>query len=113
MSTDSRQLTSAPLPDICRNKHGANLESEMANLRVHSRKEVDRARIIKFRDSRGDQGITLVDVCQILGLKPQTASARLSELKADGELERKEPNERRDHCAVFVRPLKGQLKLLA
>lgn len=113
MSTEVSKLTSAPLPDICRNKHGGNTESEIANAKVHSRKEIDRARILVYADFMGSYGITLHEVMKALDMKAQTASARLADLKADNELVRKQGDDpRRDGCGVFVRA-KGQLNLLA
>ena len=112
MSTELSKLTSAPLPDVCRNKHQGNTESELANVKVHTRKEVDRQRIIAYADFMAGQGITLHEVMKALDMKAQTASARLSELKAENELIRKATNERRDGCGVFVRPKNGQLSLL-
>lgn len=58
----------------------------------------------------GNYGITFKEVCKALDMKPQTASARLAELKADEELEPKGNGLRRDGCGIFVRP-KGQMKL--
>jgi hypothetical protein len=109
LSTQLSKLDRGPLPDICRNKHQGNTESELANVRVHSQKSVDRMRIIKYAEYMGGYGITFKEVCSALDLKPQTASARLAELKADVELEAK--GIRRDGCGVFVRT-KGQLKLI-
>ncbi len=104
MSTETHKL-----PDICRRKHGGSETSEAANERIHSRKEVDRSRILAYTDFMGSYGITFKEVCSALDLKPQTASARLAELKQAVELVPK--GIRRDNCAVFVRA-KGQLSLL-
>src|SRR5688572_16872887 len=98
------------LSDICRRKHGKNPESEAANARVHSQKAVDRQRIIAYADFMGPYGITFKEVCKDLDLKPQTASARLAELRADVELVPKKNAAKRDGCGVFIRP-KGQLSL--
>lgn len=106
----SLQLSISPLPDICRNKHGGNTESELANLRVHNRKAIDRARILAYADFMGNYGVTLHEVMSALDMKAQTASARLADLKADVELVRK-GDLRRDGCGVFVRA-KGQLSLI-
>lgn len=112
MSVEPRQLDRSPLPDICRNRHGGNAESELANLSIHSRKQIDRARILSYADVMGNFGITVKEVIKALDLKHQTASARMSELKAEKDLVPKaDPNIRRDGCGVFIRA-KGQLKLL-
>jgi len=98
------------LPDICRNKHRGNEASEAANALVHDHKAVDRQRIISYAEFMGSYGITFKEVCAALDMKPQTASARLAELKADSELEPKPNTDRRDGCGVFIRP-RGQLSL--
>jgi hypothetical protein len=109
MSVDVSKLTSAPLPDVCRNKHQGNTESELSNIRVQSRKKVDRERILAFATMQGSYGITLHEVCAALHIKVQSASARLSECKANHELV---PNgEKREHAGVFIVP-KGQMSLL-
>lgn len=97
------------LPDICRRKHGGNAESEAANARVHSSKQIDRARILAYADVMAGYGITFKEVCKALDMKPQTASARLADLKAAQELQPKKGT-RRDGCAVFVLS-KGQLQM--
>ena len=112
MSAPHTTLTPAPLPDICRNRHGGNENSELANLSIHSRKQIDRARILSYAEVMGNFGITVKEVIKALDLKHQTASARMSELKAEKDLVPKcDPNIRRDGCGVFVRA-KGQLSLL-
>lgn len=110
MSLNPSTLTSAPLPDVCRNRHGGNDESELANLKVHSRKEIDCERIMVYADFMDSYGITFKEVVKALGLLPQTASARLADLKKAVRLVRK-GDLRRDGCGVFIRA-KGQLKLL-
>jgi len=97
------------LPDICRNRHRGDENSEIANAKVHSHKSLDRARILGYADFMGSYGITLKEVCKALDLKVQTASARLAELKASTDLVAK--GTRRDDCGVFILA-KGQLSLL-
>lgn len=99
------------LPDITRRKHGGNENSECANARIHSQKSVDRQRIIAYADFMGSFGITFKEVCEALDMKPQSASARLSELKRDVELVPKPNADKRDGCGVFIRA-RGQLRLI-
>lgn len=85
------------------------MNSELANVQVHSRKKVDRDRILQYTDFMGSYGITFKEICKALDMLPQTASARLAELKANEELEAKDcPS--REGCGVFIRA-KGQKKL--
>lgn len=102
MSTSQHNLTSAPLPDITSRKHGGNPESDLANLKVHSRKEIDCERIMVYADFMDSYGITFKEVVKALGLLPQTASARLADLKKAVRLVRK-GDLRRDGCGVFIR----------
>lgn len=104
----STRLTSAPLPDICRNRHGGNENSELANLKVHSRKEADRALILKLAEARGEYGVTLKEAGRALGKLPHCISGRFTELKAEEMLEPNGLN--RDDCAVLIVP-KAQKKL--
>lgn len=99
-----------PLPDICRNKHGGVAESEAANARVHSSKQIDRERIMALATARGDHGVTLHEVCGALGIKVQTASGRMAELKEAVQLVPR--GDRRNGAGVFVVPKKGQLSFL-
>lgn len=110
MSTDFSKLTSAPLSDVCSRKHGGNQQSELSNARIHSRKEIDRDRILKLAEARGSYGITVKEVAAAFGKFPNCVSGRLTELKNETLLE---PNgEEREHSAVLIIPAKGQLDLL-
>jgi hypothetical protein len=109
MSSYVSHLSSAPLPDVCRNKHGGNDESELANARVHSSKEADKKRVKDLAEARGDYGVTVHEVERALGMKIQTASARMADLKADGEIVWN--GQRRGNAKAFVVP-KGQLSLI-
>lgn len=100
------------LPDITRNRHRDNPESIDANIKVTSIKERDRNRILAFADFMGNIGITLKEVVKELDIPIQSASARLSELKAETELIKKPSGERREGCAILIRPKNGQLELL-
>lgn len=71
------------LPDICKGRHGGNAESAAANARVHRAKFELRAMIYNFVAFRGSAGATCEEVSRELGVRYTTASARISELKAD------------------------------
>jgi hypothetical protein len=71
-----------PPDDICRNRHQGNPESEAANLQTN--KARDRAKVIAHITAQGARGSTCEELSVSLGLRYTTASARCSELKADG-----------------------------
>ncbi len=72
--------------DICRNRHRDNSESNSANARVNPAKADMRYRIMRFFYERGDRGATCEQAAIALALRYTTASARISELKAEGLL---------------------------
>lgn len=80
-------MTASALPDICRGRHGGSVESEAANGRVHRAKYELRALIYNFFALRGVYGATCEQAARELGVRYTTASARISELKADNWLE--------------------------
>lgn len=110
MSTNVSKLTSAPLPDICRNKHGGADTSEEANARIHSRKENDRQRVLRLAEARGSYGCTVHEVAAAFGVSENCVSGRLSELKASGQLVLS--GEKRNKARVLVVPQKGQMSLI-
>ncbi len=66
--------------DICRNRHGANPNSFLANLHVSGRKHTQRERIyLQLRDSGP---ATCEELSQWLAMRYTSVSARLAELKA-------------------------------
>jgi hypothetical protein len=71
------------LPDICRLKHGRNALSEAANKRVHRSKYELRELLYQWVLMQGNRGGTCEEASNALGVRYTTASARLSELKAD------------------------------
>jgi hypothetical protein len=85
--------------DICARKHKGNQESVAANP-PSSHKARDRQRIYELALLRGDSGLTLKEVVSTLGIQIQSASARISELKADRQLVAN--GSRREKCAVLV-----------
>ena len=87
--------------DITLRKHGGVSTSNEANQRVAATKADMRAEIYKLAILNGSYGTTLNDCIRRLGMKPQTASARLSELLRDGVLIQK-GDEKRESCRVLV-----------
>lgn len=79
-------MSAAQIPDICRSRHGGSSESEAANARVHHAKYELRAMILHFFRIRASAGASCEEAARELGVRYTTASARISELKADGEL---------------------------
>lgn len=73
--------------DITRNYHGGNEVSDDARKSIEHRVGADRTRILAFMRSKPDNATWVKEVIRELGLTHQTASARLSELKADGAIE--------------------------
>lgn len=94
----------AEVPDICRNRHKGNPESEAANLRTA--KQQDRARIAAYLT---DRVATCDQIEQALNMRHQTASARVSELLKDGLIERTgERRKTRTGCGAAVLRLKKE-----
>ena len=89
-------LLDSPYIDITAAKSHSPATSREANIRVAPRKAQDRDRILGYLRWSGTA--TLRDIESMLRMKTQTASARLSELKATGEIE--VTGERREGCAV-------------
>lgn len=67
--------------DVTENYHQGNAESVNANQIVQPKKSALRAEIYEWITSRGRFGATCFEVETSLGLKHQTASARMSEMK--------------------------------
>lgn len=66
-------------PDICRNYHKGNEESEQANLSTD--KDRDRRRILRHLEAKD---ATCDELEVALDMRHQTCSARLAELKKNG-----------------------------
>jgi hypothetical protein len=79
-------VSAQPIPDICRVKHGRNPESEGANARVHKTKSQLRDFVYKWFMMNAFYGATCEEASNAIGMRYTTASARISELKADGWL---------------------------
>lgn len=81
--------------DVCANYHKGNENSKQANLRTNKAKDTEK--ILNFVRRNG--GRTYVkEIIRELGLKHQTASARLSDLKANGTL--RDTGLRAEGCGV-------------
>jgi predicted Rossmann fold nucleotide-binding protein DprA/Smf involved in DNA uptake len=92
-------LFTEPYIDITANRHRNSPTSREANKQVAPRKADDRQRILDLMKSRN--GMTwLKSVVRQLDMPVQTASARLSELKATGQIEVVANGARIDGCAV-------------
>lgn len=86
--------------DICENRHGGNAESAAAFERIRDGLPLVRQAVFDFIRERGEHGATVHEVAAHLGKTPNAVSGRLTELKADGWIER--TDERRGHAAVLV-----------
>lgn len=85
--------------DITRRRHKHQGASDEAHQRIKHKKIPLRRRVFEYAINRAAKGITLHDVMRDLEMSYPTASARLSELKAEGKL--RTSSERRDNCAVL------------
>lgn len=71
------------LPDICRNNHQGNYNSEQANAFIQPKKASLRDRVFNYIESCGPRGATLHEICDGLKLKEHSVSGRLTELKKE------------------------------
>ncbi len=83
--------------DITANYHGGNAESQAANVKAAPHKHVDRQRILEFMRRNGNETY-VKEIIRELDMKHQTASARLSDLKADAQVV--VTGEKREGCGV-------------
>jgi predicted HTH transcriptional regulator len=72
--------------DICRNRHGNEPESQKAHQRTLPNKMQDRSRIIAYLTETG--GHTAEEIERALKIHRSTVSARMSEMKRDGLIEK-------------------------
>lgn len=68
-------------PDVCRQRHLGNDESEAANRRVDPHKERLRELVFEAVAAAGDHGATSAEIVEATGIVLQTVSGRLAELK--------------------------------
>lgn len=78
------KLSQAQPDDICRNRHGGNPESEVANQQTN--KQRDSRMVMDALFQAGGLGMTCDELEVELGMSHQTCSARCSELKRDGKV---------------------------
>lgn len=74
-------LTAPKNPDICRNFHGGNKNSEAANDSIQSQKQIIRKKILEYIKSC-PEGATCEEIEIALGIAHQSCSARCTELKS-------------------------------
>ena len=68
-------------PDVCRNRHGGNAESEQANNVAHLTKAQQRERVLRaIRESAS--GMSCKELAALWGVGMNTISGRFTELKA-------------------------------
>jgi len=70
--------------DYCAKNHGGNAESAAA-FKSLSGAEL-RGKVMAYISSRGKEGATCDEIEQALGISHQSASARCTELKANGDV---------------------------
>jgi hypothetical protein len=113
---EPRDLTSAPLDDVTRNRHGGNTYSELANIAISGdagSKERRRAAVLAFIVSKGDYGSTVDECSAAFNLPPNVISGRFTELKKAQEIESAERERltRLGSLAGVWRAKKGQVAL--
>lgn len=95
------------MADITRNKHGGNRESEEAHLSVKEHVGQIRLLVVRYVYRQKAHGATCDEIERMLGLSHQTASARVTEAKARGEIvpngERR-PTRSGRNAAVYIDP---------
>lgn len=84
--------------DICERKHGGNQQSTAAHDRIKGNKWKDRQRILAHLGN----GKTCEEIEDELQLKHQTASARISELKRDGNIRQIGTRKTKSGCLAAV-----------
>ena len=80
--------------DICANRHKGNVHSVAANKRAP--KKTDRKMVLELLE-RAEDGLTLKELCRIMGKTPNAISGRITAGKRDGLVY---VNGRRDGCGV-------------
>lgn len=85
-------------PDICANRHGGAIQSELAFERVAPHLTKQRSEVLQWLFIKGDKGGTVKECERELGMGYTSASARLSELVRDGYAT--DSDDAREHCTV-------------
>ena len=86
--------------DICSKKHGGNPESKAANFKIEPHKFSLRQRVYSRLVLAGTYGATCKEISLLEGRPMHAISGRLSELKAQGEIQESERT--RDGGRVLV-----------
>ena len=83
--------------DICKNRHGGNAESVLANPSFENRL-ADRNKVLRI--IKDHDGITSKEIAELMGRRLHCISGRISELKRDNLVSA--DGQRRKGCAVIV-----------
>lgn len=98
--------------DITRNYHGGNPESDAAWESMREGRAVIRLKVVGYVSYCGTDGATCDEIEAALGLSHQTASARVTEAKARGEIVANGKRRRTRSgrwAGVYVVPERGEL----
>jgi predicted transcriptional regulator len=79
-------MTVQLLPDITRNNHGGNAESEAANTAIHFSKQETREQVLKFITNCRWSGATADEVAAKFGCSHNHVAPRITELVKDNLL---------------------------
>lgn len=71
-------------PDICRNRHGGNAQSTLANQRGDH--ALSREAVYRLIAGAGEGGLTLDEAAVMLDVAPNRISGRVTQLKASGQI---------------------------
>lgn len=89
-------------PDVCRNYHHGNENSEAANDSIQSSKKQIKRNILEYIRSSGDTGATCDEIEFALGLSHQCCSARCTELKKSNKVYVDGKRLTRSRCSAAV-----------
>lgn len=89
-------------PDVCRQRHGGNPQSEEANDRIQPHKEMDRQKVLAAVVASGDVGVTCKELAAAWGVGQNNISGRFTELKDDFYIRQSKTTPKRDHATVWV-----------
>jgi hypothetical protein len=81
---DIRRLSRYAPNDVTASRHRGSEESELAHERIEPHKTEMQGRVLDFLRAVGRTGATTDEVSRAVGMAYTSASARMSELKADG-----------------------------
>jgi predicted transcriptional regulator len=88
--------------DICYTRHKGNTESVATFQAIKDRLTVQQERVLKAIKN-SDNGLTVDELCDVLGCTPNEISGRASELKRDGKIRKNGTRlTRRGHAAAVL-----------